>query len=82
MRKWRENNERNSEDVVELWETILEDKAHKLGSESKSYILTVYNSDYFPDLIMCKLYILICTTVFRIFSFGTSLYCCFGLQPY
>ncbi|GLV45262.1 ER membrane protein complex subunit 2A [Carabus blaptoides fortunei] len=33
FRKWRENNERNSEDIIELWETILEDKCHKLGNE-------------------------------------------------
>lgn len=35
FRKWRENNERNSEDVIELWEAILEDKCHKLGNESE-----------------------------------------------
>ncbi|GAB0096541.1 ER membrane protein complex subunit 2 [Sergentomyia squamirostris] len=33
FRKWREDNERKSEDVVNLWEAVLEDKQHKLGNE-------------------------------------------------
>lgn len=33
MRKWREDNERRSDEVVQLWEAVLEDKAHKLGNE-------------------------------------------------
>lgn len=33
LRGWRENNERKSEDVVELWEAVLEDKPSKLGNE-------------------------------------------------
>uniref|UniRef100_A0A6B2EID9 ER membrane protein complex subunit 2 n=1 Tax=Phlebotomus kandelakii TaxID=1109342 RepID=A0A6B2EID9_9DIPT len=33
FRKWREDNERKSEDVVNLWEAVLEDKQQKLGNE-------------------------------------------------
>lgn len=33
FRKWREDNERKSEDVVQLWEAVLEDKVHKAGNE-------------------------------------------------
>lgn len=33
FRKWREDNERKSDDVVQLWEAVLEEKAHKLGNE-------------------------------------------------
>uniref|UniRef100_A0A0K8TQ66 ER membrane protein complex subunit 2 n=1 Tax=Tabanus bromius TaxID=304241 RepID=A0A0K8TQ66_TABBR len=33
FRKWREENERKSEDVIQLWEAILEDKVHKVGNE-------------------------------------------------
>ncbi|XP_066992830.1 ER membrane protein complex subunit 2-A [Anabrus simplex] len=33
LRTWREDNERKSLDVVELWETVLLKKAHKLGDE-------------------------------------------------
>ncbi|XP_055697873.1 ER membrane protein complex subunit 2-like [Phlebotomus papatasi] len=33
FRKWREDNERKSEDVVNLWEAFLEDKQQKLGNE-------------------------------------------------
>ncbi|XP_012266610.1 ER membrane protein complex subunit 2-A-like [Athalia rosae] len=33
FRTWREDSERKSEDVVELWESILADKIHKLGNE-------------------------------------------------
>lgn len=42
MRKWRENNERNSEDVIELWETILEDKVSKLGNESMCFVILIF----------------------------------------
>lgn len=34
LRKWRDTNERNSKDVIEIWETVLEEKLHKLGNES------------------------------------------------
>lgn len=34
LRKWRENNERNSEDTIEIWESVLEEKMHKLGNDS------------------------------------------------
>ncbi|XP_050349461.1 ER membrane protein complex subunit 2-A-like [Nymphalis io] len=33
LRRWRENNERRSEDVLDLSEAIAEDPLHKLGSE-------------------------------------------------
>lgn len=33
FRKWREDNERKSDDVIELWEAVLEDKVHKAGNE-------------------------------------------------
>uniref|UniRef100_A0A1B0CR55 ER membrane protein complex subunit 2 n=1 Tax=Lutzomyia longipalpis TaxID=7200 RepID=A0A1B0CR55_LUTLO len=33
FRKWREDNERRSEDVVSLWEAVLEEKQQKLGNE-------------------------------------------------
>lgn len=35
LRKWRENNERLSEDIVYLWTSILEFNLNKLGNESK-----------------------------------------------
>ncbi|XP_005182078.1 ER membrane protein complex subunit 2 [Musca domestica] len=33
FRKWREDNERRSDDVIQLWEAILEDKVSKTGNE-------------------------------------------------
>lgn len=33
FRKWREDNERKSDDIVQLWETVLQDKVQKLGNE-------------------------------------------------
>ncbi|KAF9820696.1 hypothetical protein SFRURICE_006718 [Spodoptera frugiperda] len=33
LRQWRENNERRSEDVMELWTTVLSDDLGKLGNE-------------------------------------------------
>lgn len=43
LRKWRENNERNSEDTIEIWESVLEEKMHKLGNDSNlSQIYFIY----------------------------------------
>lgn len=33
FRKWRDDNERKSEEVIILWETLLAEKANKLGNE-------------------------------------------------
>lgn len=33
FRKWREDNERKSDDVIQLWENVLEEKIHKLDNE-------------------------------------------------
>jgi len=33
LRKWREDNGRNSDSVIQLWEAVLEDKVHKVGNE-------------------------------------------------
>ncbi|XP_055324291.1 ER membrane protein complex subunit 2-A-like [Sitodiplosis mosellana] len=33
FRKWREDNERRSDEVIHLWETVLDEKQHKLDSE-------------------------------------------------
>lgn len=33
FRKWREDNERRSDDVIQLWKSVLESKMHKLGNE-------------------------------------------------
>ncbi|KAH9628095.1 hypothetical protein HF086_018311 [Spodoptera exigua] len=33
FRQWRENNERRSEDVIELWTTVFSDDLSKLGNE-------------------------------------------------
>lgn len=33
FRKWREDSERYSDDVVQLWVAVLEDKVHKTGNE-------------------------------------------------
>lgn len=33
FRKWREDNERRSDDTVQLWENVLEPRVHKLGNE-------------------------------------------------
>lgn len=33
FRKWREENERKSDDVLYLWESVLENKMNKLGNE-------------------------------------------------
>lgn len=33
FRKWREDNERRSDDVIQLWEGVLEEKKHKLDNE-------------------------------------------------
>ncbi|XP_055379750.1 ER membrane protein complex subunit 2 [Condylostylus longicornis] len=33
LRKWREDNVRNSDSIIQLWEAVLEDKIHKVGNE-------------------------------------------------
>nr|BAN20759.1 conserved hypothetical protein [Riptortus pedestris] len=33
IRKWREENVRNSQELVDIWEKVLKSKAHKLGDE-------------------------------------------------
>lgn len=33
FRKWRDDNERQSDEVIHLWETVLEEKQHKLDGE-------------------------------------------------
>lgn len=33
FRKWREDNDRKSDDIVQLWEAVLQDKVQKLGNE-------------------------------------------------
>ncbi|KAF6213514.1 hypothetical protein GE061_011234 [Apolygus lucorum] len=33
VRKWREDNARKSQELVEIWESTLKDKVHKLGDE-------------------------------------------------
>lgn len=33
FRRWREDNERRSDDVMQLWEAVLADKVYKTGSE-------------------------------------------------
>ncbi|CAH0582871.1 unnamed protein product [Chrysodeixis includens] len=33
LRKWRENNERRSDDVIELWTSVISDNVAKLGNE-------------------------------------------------
>lgn len=33
FRKWREDNERRSDEIIYLWETTLEEKLHKLDAE-------------------------------------------------
>lgn len=33
FRKWREDNERKSEDIIYLWDNVLEAKVNKLGNE-------------------------------------------------
>lgn len=33
FRKWRDDNERRSDEVVQLWENVLEEKFHKLDNE-------------------------------------------------
>lgn len=38
FRTWRENSERQSRDVVYLWENFLAGKVNQLGNESKNSI--------------------------------------------
>lgn len=33
FRKWREDNERRSDEIIHLWETVLDEKQNKLDSE-------------------------------------------------
>lgn len=33
FRKWREDNERRSDDIIQLWLDVLQAKVHKLGNE-------------------------------------------------
>lgn len=33
FRKWRDDNERKSDEIIQLWEAVLEDKIHKVGNE-------------------------------------------------
>lgn len=38
MRKWREENSRNSEQIVEVGEELINEYASKLGDDSKFFI--------------------------------------------
>lgn len=35
LRVWREENVRQSSDIITMWDTVLQDKINKLGDESK-----------------------------------------------
>lgn len=39
MRKWREENSRNSEQIVEVGEELINEYASKLGDDSKFFII-------------------------------------------
>lgn len=41
FRLWREENVRQSAEVVDLWERILQKKIHKLGDESKLHFFVI-----------------------------------------
>lgn len=35
LRVWREDNVRQSNEIITMWDTVLQDKINKLGDESK-----------------------------------------------
>lgn len=35
LRTWRENSERKSREIVDIWHSVLMDKMEQLGNESK-----------------------------------------------
>lgn len=39
LRKWRDDNERKSDDVVQLWKLVLADKLNKLGGNERLLVL-------------------------------------------
>lgn len=41
FRIWRENSERKSKDVVDLWESTLKSKINNLGNESKCIFVNI-----------------------------------------
>lgn len=41
LKKWREENERKSEEIVDLWINFLGTNAGKLGDESKFIVIVI-----------------------------------------
>lgn len=50
MRKWREENSRNSEQIVEVGEELINEYASKLGDDSKFFIISVLSTCPFTIL--------------------------------
>lgn len=54
MRKWREENSRNSEQIMEVGEELINDYASKLGDDSKcSFIMCRPSMSYDSSYLMC-----------------------------
>lgn len=52
LRKWREDNHRNSEQIVDVGEELINEHASKLGDDSKYiYIKSRFTSDQFLVLL-------------------------------
>lgn len=46
LRQWRENNERRSEDVMELWAAVLNEDLTKLGNESEYSLKKILKREF------------------------------------
>lgn len=49
MRKWREENSRNSEQIMEVGEELINDYASKLGDDSKFSVIYVGSACHIYD---------------------------------
>lgn len=56
MRKWREENSRNSEQIMEVGEELINDYASKLGDDSKFLIIMCRPSMSYLSFFLVNLF--------------------------
>lgn len=62
MRKWREENSRNSEQIMEVGEELINDYASKLGDDSKFLVICAGSACHIHDYSSLRVFINILLT--------------------
>lgn len=79
LRTWRENSERKSREIVDLWELSLRDKMEMLGNESKNFSSPFTTFVYIDNVIDDNVINSSSLPVDRVSHSRTSLCCCIRL---